>query len=92
MLARADAGGCAIMKGPVRVDWANQAVATVTAKSDDAGNAAYSMGTNPVRNLHLALRLRRNETLGPHGVPADAGLIYECATMESPVDYWAQND
>jgi hypothetical protein len=87
-----DTGGCAIMKGPVGVVWtgdANQTIATVTARSDDAGNGAYLMGSTAVRKFHLALRLRRNETLG--GVPANAALIYECATVESPADYWARN-
>lgn len=94
MPAQAGEGGCAIMKGAVIVKWrgdANQAVATVTAKSDDAGNAAYLTGANPVRNFHLALKLRRNETFGPHNARANASLIYECATVESPVEYWTQN-
>lgn len=92
--ANQDVEGCTIMKGAVSVDWAgdaNQVLATVTAKSDTPDNGAYLTGVNPVRNLHLALRLLRNETLGPRDIPANASLIYECATVESPVDYWARN-
>jgi hypothetical protein len=90
----ADAGGRAIMQGPIAIAWsgADAATATVSALADATGNNALLTGTAPVRNYRAALRLLRNEHFGPVSVnAANPSLVYECAPVESPLECWARN-
>ena len=92
-----DTGGLAVMQGPIRLTWTTPVskppTVDVLATAEAAKNNAFLTGPNQVRNYRVALRLLRNEYLGPStsDYAADPSLIYECAPVESALACWAQN-
>jgi hypothetical protein len=92
--------GRTIMKGDfsqkaITVGWSGnkaQLTAAVIAPAEVPGNDARVVGTNAVQNYKAVLNLRRNERFGP-GQERDANplLIYNCPTVASPLECWAQN-
>jgi hypothetical protein len=89
--------GLAIMQGPIKLTWTTPAskppTVDVLAAAEAPKNSAFLTGPNSVRNYRVALRLLRNEYLGPStsDYAADPSLIYECAPVESALACWAQN-
>ena len=68
---------------------------TLTALAELSGNKAFLIAakvngeSGPVHNFRPSFKLTRNEKIGIE--PLDPRLIYECAAVETPREYWASN-